>query len=176
MIFAQTSLEGVWLIDLERRVDERGFFARAYCADEFAEHGLPTGFPQCNLSYNVHRGTLRGLHYQADPHPEGKLVRCVRGTIFDVAVDLRVHSPTYHKWVGYELSAQNGRAMFIGPGFAHGFQTLEENTEVFYQMTERFQAGFARGYRWDDPTLGIVWPNPSPTVSDRDSALPLISK
>lgn len=176
MIFTQTSLEGVWLVALERRGDERGYFARAYCADEFSKHGLPTSYPQCNLSFNARSNTLRGLHYQADPHPEGKLVRCARGAIFDVAVDLRVNSPTYLKWTGCELSAENGWAMFIGAGFAHGFQTLEDNSEVFYQMTKTFQPGFERGYRWDDPTLGIEWPLRSPTVSDRDATLPLISR
>lgn len=175
MIFTKTCLEGVWLIELDRREDQRGFFARTYCAEEFARHGLPTTFPQCNVSFNIVRGTLRGLHYQADPHPEGKLVRCIRGAIFDVAVDIRANSPTYLKWTGYELSADNRKGLFIGDGFAHGFQTLEDNSEVFYQMTEVFHAGLARGLRWNDPVIGITWPVEDPTVSERDAALPLVS-
>ncbi|MCG3775319.1 MAG: dTDP-4-dehydrorhamnose 3,5-epimerase [Nitrospira sp.] len=176
MIFTKTRLEGVWLIELERREDPRGFFARTYCAEEFSQHGLPTTFPQCNVSFNNACGTLRGLHYQAHPHPEGKLVRCISGAIFDVAVDIRENSPTYLKWVGYKLSADNRRGLFIDDGFAHGFQTLEDNSEVFYQMTKIFHAGLERGLRWNDPAVGITWPLDCPTVSERDAALPLIAK
>ncbi|SKA36280.1 dTDP-4-dehydrorhamnose 3,5-epimerase [Enhydrobacter aerosaccus] len=175
MIFTKTKLEGVWVIDLDRHEDERGFFARSYCAEEFAQHGLPAHFVQCNISFNKARGTLRGLHFQDDPHPEGKLVRCVQGAIFDVAVDLRPHSQTYLTWVGYQLSADNGRALFIDEGFAHGFQTLEKNTAVFYQMTECFYGNLARGLRWNDPALGIQWPLTDPVISERDAAFPLIS-
>ncbi len=175
MIFTPMALEGVWQIDLERRVDPRGYFARFYCADEFAAHGLPTRFVQCNASFNAQRGTLRGLHWQNEPYAEGKLVRCTRGAIFDVAVDLRKTSPTRYRWVGTELSEQNGRALYIPPGFAHGFQTLEDDSEVFYQMTEAYHADLARGVRWDDPMFGIAWPVAVPILSDRDLSLPLIS-
>ncbi len=168
MIFTPTELAGVWRIDLERRADLRGQFARSFCAEEFAAHGLPAGFVQCNISCNARRGTLRGLHWQADPHPEGKLVRCTRGAIFDVAVDLRPGSPTLHRWIGVELSADNGSALFIPPGFAHGFQTLADTTEVFYQMTEPYRPGLSRGARWDDPAFGIQWPLPDPLLSERD--------
>jgi len=172
VIFTPTVLDGVWQIDLERRIDARGHFARSFCADEFAAHGLPTGFVQCNVSCNTRRGTLRGLHWQAEPHPEGKLVRCTSGAIFDVAVDLRAGSPTLHRWVGTELTARNGRALYIPPGFAHGFQTLADDSEIFYQMTEVFHDALARGARWDDPAFRIAWPLPAGSMSDRDRAWP----
>jgi len=175
VIFTPTALDGVWQIDLELRADPRGHFARSFCAAEFAAHGLPRGFVQCNLSFNMHRGTLRGLHWQAEPHPEGKLVRCTSGAIFDVAVDLRPGSPTRHRWVGTELTARNGRALFIPGGFAHGFQTLADASEVFYQMTEAYHGDLARGARWDDPAFGIAWPLPDPILSERDLTHPLIA-
>lgn len=174
MIFTPTALEGVWQIDLEHQADPRGYFARSFCAEEFAAHGLPVLFVQCNVSFNAQRGTLRGLHWQDAPHAEGKLVRCTRGAIFDVAVDLRETSPTRHHWIGVELTERNGRALYIPPGFAHGFQTLKDASEVFYQMTEAYHADLARGARWDDPMFGIAWPVPNPIMSERDRCHPLI--
>ena len=175
LIFTPTTLTGLWLIDLERRPDPRGYFARSFCTKEFADHGIVAPFVQCNLSYNTNRGTLRGMHWQAEPYPEGKLVRCTRGAIFDVAVDIRDDSPTRHQWVGVELSAENGRALYIPGGFAHGFQTLSDDTEVFYQMTESYHGDLARGARWDDPAFGIDWPVASPILSDRDLCHPLVA-
>jgi dTDP-4-dehydrorhamnose 3,5-epimerase len=169
MIFSKTPLEDVWLLDLERHEDARGSFARSFCADAFAAHGLPNTFVQCSISSNTRRGTLRGLHWQADPYPEGKLVRCIRGAIFDVAVDLRAQSPTLHHWIGFELSAENGRALYIPPGCAHGFQTLVDDTDVFYQMTEAYRPDFARQARWDDPAFGIAWKLNDPLLSQRDA-------
>ena len=173
MKFSPTKLSGVWLVDLERREDERGFFARSWCQAEFERHGLNPRLVQCNVSFNRKRGTLRGMHYQVAPHAEAKLVRCTRGAIFDVAVDLRPESPTYRHWVGVELTAENGRALYIAEGFAHGFQTLADDSEVFYQMSEFFHPECARGLRWNDPAFGISWPSPNPIISDRDQNLPL---
>jgi dTDP-4-dehydrorhamnose 3,5-epimerase len=175
LIFTPLTLEGAWLLDLERRPDPRGHFARTFCAEEFAAHGLPTTFLQCNLSYNERRGTLRGMHWQAEPRPEGKLVRCTRGAIFDVIVDLRVNSATLYQWLGFELSADNGRSLYIPAGFAHGFQTLMDDAEVFYQMTETYWPDLARGARWNDPAFGIAWPLAETILSDRDQAHPLMS-
>lgn len=172
MIFTPTALGGVWQIDVELHSDMRGAFARTFCAETFAAHDLPSCFVQCNLSFNSRRGTLRGLHWQADPHPEGKLIRCTGGAIFDVAVDLRPGSPTLHRWIAAELTAQNRRALYIPPGCAHGFQTLTDDTEIFYQMTEAYHADLARGAPWDDPTFGIVWPLPDPILSARDLTHP----
>ena len=154
-------------------MDDRGYFARSFCEEEFAAHGLPARFPQSNASFNARRGTLRGLHWQEKPHPEGKLVRCVRGAVLDVAVDIRAGSSTRGRWAAAELSAENGDALYIPPGFAHGFQALEDGTELLYMMTERYRDGLARGLRWDDPTLAIAWPIGEPFVSARDGALPL---
>ena len=175
MRFTPLQPEGVWLIQPDRRMDERGYFARSFCEDEFAAHGLPTRFPQSNVSYNARAGTLRGLHWQDDPFPEGKLIRCVRGAAFDVAVDIRPGSSTRGRWVCAELTAANGDALFIPPGFAHGFQALHEGTELFYMMTESYRDGLARGLRWNDPTLAIAWPIPAPLVSPRDAGLPLLT-
>ena len=174
MHFRPLALAGLWLVQPERRQDERGYFVRTFCEDEFAVHGLPVRFPQSNASFNARRGTLRGMHWQDDPFPEGKLVRCVRGSLLDVAVDLRPGSPTRGRWLGVTLSAENGDALFIPPGFAHGFQTLEDGTEILYRMTERYRDGMARGVRWDDPSLAIDWPMPDPIVSPRDAQLPLL--
>jgi dTDP-4-dehydrorhamnose 3,5-epimerase len=172
VIFTPTALNGVWQIDVERLTDARGHFARTFCAEEFAAHRLPSGFVQCNVSCNTHRGTLRGLHWQAEPNPEGKLVRCTSGAIFDVAVDLRPGSPTQRRWVGVELTARNGRALYIAAGFAHGFQTLADDSEVFYQMTEAYHGELSRGARWNDPAFGIAWPLPPEALSDRDMTWP----
>lgn len=175
MRFIATSIDGVWLVRNECREDARGHFARTFCAEEFTAHGLPGTFVQCNLSFNTRRGTLRGLHWQAEPYSEGKLVRCTRGSVFDVAVDLRSGSATRRHWVGLILTADSADALYIPPGFAHGFQTLEDGTEVFYQMSEPYQEGKARGIRWNDPALTIEWPIPDVILSERDAALPFFA-
>lgn len=160
MIFTPTPIPGALLIDLEPQADERGFFARSLCVEEFARHGLEGRMVQQSLSWNPRRGTLRGLHYQAAPHAEDKLVRVTRGAIFDVIVDLRPGSTTFGHWHGVELNADNRRQLYIPKGLAHGFQTLEDNSEVFYQMTVPFHSDAPRGIRWDDPSLAIAWPSP----------------
>jgi dTDP-4-dehydrorhamnose 3,5-epimerase len=175
MKFSKTSLAGLWVIDLELREDERGFLARTFCENEFSEHGLNTRWPQCNLTQTKKRGMIRGMHFQSSPRPEVKLVRCAAGAIFDVAVDVRPNSPTFGKWEGYELTAQNRRMLYIPGGFAHGFQCLADNSEVFYQMSEFFFADLSRGVRWNDPTVGIKWPLPDPILSERDKNLPLLA-
>jgi dTDP-4-dehydrorhamnose 3,5-epimerase len=164
MKLIETPLTGAWVIELERISDERGWFARTFAAEEFEAYGLNPAVVQCNASFNSRRGTLRGLHYQAGPHGESKLVRCVRGAIFDVAVDLRPDSPTRCRWHGVELNAANGRGYYIPAGLAHGFQTLTDDTEVIYQMGHRYVPDAARGVRWDDPAFAIEWP---PTDGER---------
>jgi dTDP-4-dehydrorhamnose 3,5-epimerase len=172
MRFIETPLNGAWVIDLDLLGDERGWFARTFDADEFAARGLNPAVMQCNASFNARRGTLRGLHYQAEPHGESKLVRCVRGAIFDVAVDLRSGSPTHRRWHGVQLSAENRRAFYIPPGLAHGFQTLSDDAEVLYQMGNPYVPEAARGVRWDDPAFAIEWPEPDGPriISERDRA------
>jgi len=170
--FLPTQLDGACVIELDRLEDERGFFARSFCRDEFAAHGLEPGFVQCNISFNARRGTLRGLHYQANPYEEAKLVRCTRGAIFDVIVDIRKRSDTYRRWIGVELTAENRRMLYVPKGFAHGFQTLEDASEVFYQMSDMFRPESARGARWSDPAFGIAWPLEDPIVSPRDAGYP----
>jgi dTDP-4-dehydrorhamnose 3,5-epimerase len=174
MIFTESPLPGAFLVDLELLTDERGFFARAYCPDEFAAQGLGTPLRQCSVSYNARRGTLRGLHYQAAPHEEHKLVRCTAGAIFDVIVDIGPHSPHYRQWFGTELSAQNRRAVFIPPGFAHGFVTLSDDAEVYYMISVPHSPQHARGFRWSDPAFGIQWPVAPRVISARDAACPLL--
>ena len=174
MRFLPTALDGVILVAPEPHTDARGSFSRTFCAEEFARAGLPPVFVQCNVSSNLRRGTLRGLHYQDLPHPEGKLVRCTRGALFDVAVDLRPGSASLHRWIGVELHGDSLHALWIPPGFAHGFVTLLDDTELFYQMTEPFHPDLARGLRWDDPALGIAWPVADPVLSARDASLPLL--
>ena len=174
MIFRETELAGSFVIDPERIEDGRGFFARTWCRDEFAMHGLEPALVQCNTSFNARRGTLRGMHYQAEPHAEVKLVRCTGGAILDVIVDLRPESPTHLRWVGVELSAENGRMLYIPAGFAHGFQTLRDETEVFYQMSEFFHPECAGGVRWDDPRLAISWPLEPVNISAKDQQYPLL--
>jgi dTDP-4-dehydrorhamnose 3,5-epimerase len=169
MIFTETKLKGAYVIDLVKHEDERGFFARAWCADEFEKYGLNQRVVQCNISFNKKRGTLRGMHYQAAPYEEAKLVRCTRGALYDVIIDLRSDSPTFKEWFSVELTAQNHRALYVPEGLAHGFQTLVANTEVFYQMSEFFHPECARGVRWDDPAFGIVWPIRKPIISDKDA-------
>jgi dTDP-4-dehydrorhamnose 3,5-epimerase len=175
MKFTRTSLSGVWLMELELREDERGFLARTYCEKEFAEHGLNTRWPQCNLTLTRKRGMIRGMHFQADPKPEIKLIRCTAGAIFDVLVDMRRGSPTFGKWEGCELTGENRRTFYVPVGFAHGFQCLTDNCEVFYQMSEFYFPELARGLRWNDPAVGIQWPIPNPLLSERDRNLPLLA-
>lgn len=155
MIFTETKLKGSFIIDVQRREDERGFFARSWCQDEFKEHGLNPRLVQCNISFNQKRGTLRGMHYQAAPFAEAKMVRCTMGAIYDVIIDLRPTSATFKQWVSVELTAENHRALYVPENFAHGFQTLLDDTEVFYQMSEFFHPECACGVRWDDPAFGI---------------------
>jgi dTDP-4-dehydrorhamnose 3,5-epimerase len=176
MKFEETPLRGAFVVELERLQDERGFFARSFCEREFAAHGLDARFVQCNVSYNARANTLRGMHYQKEPHGEGKLVRCTMGAIYDVIVDVRPGSPTRWQWFGVELSADNRRALFIPRGFAHGFQTLLDHSEVFYQMSEFFAPGSAEGLRWNDPAIGIRWPLQDPIVSARDREHPLLDR
>lgn len=173
MIFIETALKGAFIIELERHTDERGFFARSFCAHEFEAHGLNPTVAQCNLSYNHTKGTLRGMHFQVPPASETKLVRCTRGAIYDVIIDLRPDSPTYLEHLAVELSAQTGRALYIPEMFAHGFQTLEDDTEVAYQMGEFYTPGYARGLRYDDPAFNIQWPLPVSIISEKDLAWPL---
>ena len=175
MIFHQTPVGGVFVIQPERLEDERGHFARTYCAVQFAERGLDPTVSQCSTSFNRLSGTLRGLHYQADPFAEAKLVRCTTGAVYDVALDLRQDSPSYLRWTGIELSSANGLALFIPTGCAHGFQTLEDASELLYQISVAFEPGAGRGVRWDDPAFGIDWPESPPhgrTISARDAGYP----
>lgn len=170
MKFIPASLAGAYVVEPERLEDERGYFARTFCRDEFAAHGLNPELVQCNVSFNAKKGTLRGMHYQAKPNEEAKLVRCTRGAIFDVIIDIRPESPTFRNWFAVELSAANGRMLYVPEGFAHGFQSLEDGSEVFYQMSERYAPESARGIRWNDPAFGVRWPLPDPVVSQRDAA------
>ncbi len=168
MQFTEIFLAGTYLINPEPFVDERGFFSRSFCQKEFAEHGLKDVPVQCNLSFNKKRGTLRGMHFQRQPCAEAKLVRCTAGAICDVIIDLRKGSPTFSRWEAFELTAENRTALYIPEGFAHGFQTLVDNTEVFYQMYSFFEAKSADGVRWDDPAFNIQWPVANPVVSAKD--------
>ena len=172
MIFQPTGLTGAYVIAIERLSDERGFFARSFCAREFEDHGLNPSLAQCNISYNRHAGTLRGMHFQASPFEEAKLVRCTRGAIHDVIIDLRPDSPTFMRHVGVLLTPDERNMLYVPEGFAHGFLTLEEHTEVFYQMSEFYVPGAARGFRWDDPAFAIDWPAPVSVISARDAAYP----
>jgi dTDP-4-dehydrorhamnose 3,5-epimerase len=170
MKFLRTKLPGPYVIELDRQEDERGFFARAWCQEEFAAHGIDLQVVQCNISFNRRKGTLRGLHYQVAPHAEKKVVRCTRGAIYDVILDLRPESPTFKQWFAAELTAENYRMLYIPVGFAHGLQTLADDTEVFYLMSESYHPESARGVRWDDPAFGIQWPHCQPrTVSAKDA-------
>ncbi|HEY2675327.1 MAG TPA: dTDP-4-dehydrorhamnose 3,5-epimerase [Steroidobacteraceae bacterium] len=174
MIFSESPLPGAFMVDMARLEDERGFFARAYCAEEFASHGLGTEMRQCSVSYNGLKGTLRGLHYQGAPHEEHKLVRCTAGAIFDVIVDIRPQSPHYRRWFGTQLTADNRRSLFIPPGFAHGFVTLRDQTEVCYMISVPHAPEHSRGYRWNDPAFGIQWPVVPSIISQRDAQYPLL--
>lgn len=173
MIFTQLELDGAFVVDLELREDERGFFARTWSHEVFGTRGLNPAIVQCNLSFNHRRGTLRGLHFQQEPHAEVKLIRCTRGAIFDVIVDLRPDSATYTRWVGIELSAENRRALYVPEGFAHGYQTLEDATETQYQVSAAYAPDAEGGVRWDDPAFRIEWP-PAETViiSEKDRTWP----
>ncbi len=172
MKFLKTGLQDAVLIELTRFEDARGFFARTFCAEEFGKQGLVTEFPQSNYSYNVAKGTLRGMHYQKAPHGEVKLVRVVQGAILDVIIDLRPDSSTYLKWEGFELTAENARTLYVPVGFAHGFQTLVDHTHVTYQVSHPYTPGVEGGLRWNDPAFGIDWPLPVATISDKDAAWP----
>lgn len=172
MIFTPAALKDAFLIDIEKREDARGFFARAWCADEFAQHGLDTTLAQCSISFNHKRGTLRGMHWQAAPHGEVKVVRCTAGAIYDVIVDVRPESPTYRQWIGVELSARNRRMLYIPRGFAHGFQTLADDTEVFYFISAFYAPEASRGARYNEPAFGIAWPLPISIIAAKDEAWP----
>ena len=176
MIFTALPLPGAFRLEPELLADERGFFARLWCAKEFAAHNLRTDFVQSSVSFNARRGTLRGLHYQSPPHDETKLVRCIRGAVFDCLVDLRPRSPTYRQWYSCELSAENRHALYIPAGIAHGFQALVDDTELLYEITVAYAPASARGIRWDDAKLSIRWPYPErAVVSERDANLPLLA-
>ena len=174
MIFTQSPLSGAYVVDMQPLPDERGFFARSYCADEFAAHGLGPELRQCSVSYNARKGTLRGMHYQSAPHEEHKLVRCTAGAVFDVIVDIRAASPTYRRWFGAELTAANRRSLFIPPGFAHGFMNLTDDAEVYYMISVAHAPKFSRGLRWNDPAFAIEWPFPPAVISERDAGYPLL--
>ncbi len=170
MKITPTRLDGIWLVDLDRIDDDRGFFARSWCRREFETHGLNPNLVQCNISFNRRRGTLRGLHYQAPPNEEAKLVRVTRGAIFDVVLDVRPQSPTALQWLSVELTDKNRRGLYVAEGFAHGFQTLADDTEVLYQMSEFYHPQSARGIRWSDPAIDIPWPLDEKIVSEKDNA------
>lgn len=172
MRFTALDLAGAFRIELTPASDERGFFARSWSAQEFETHGLNGKLIQCSISFNRFRGTIRGLHYQVTPHEEAKLIRCTRGAVFDVIVDMRTGSPTFRHWRAVELSAMNRISIYAPEGFAHGFQTLEDDTEVFYQISAVYAPSAACGVRWNDPSLGINWPIANPTMSERDRSLP----
>jgi dTDP-4-dehydrorhamnose 3,5-epimerase len=176
MLFHATPLAGAWLIESEPIADERGFFVRTWDRAEFVAHGLDTNLAQTNLSFNRRCGTLRGLHFQFPPHSESKLVRCVAGRLYDVIVDLRPHSPTFLQWYGAELSEDNLCSMFVPKGFAHGFQTLADETMVFYQMSDAYASAAAGGLRWNDPVLAIAWPLPVSMIAARDRDYPDVDR
>lgn len=172
MILTPAPLPGAWLVDLERREDSRGFFARTWCRSEFEAKGLDARLVQCSMSRNPRRGTLRGMHWQAAPHEETRLVRCSRGAIWDVIIDLRPGSPTYTRHFAVELTTEDNRALYIPAGFAHGFVTLVDDSDVVYQMSEFYQPGSSRGVRWNDPAFGIAWPVAEPILHPRDASYP----
>jgi dTDP-4-dehydrorhamnose 3,5-epimerase len=172
VIFRETAIAGAFAVEPERQVDLRGAFARTWCVEEFGRHGLDTKHAQSSISTNTRRGTLRGMHYAASPHTETKIVRCVRGAIYDVLLDLRVGSPTYRRWCAERLTADNGVALYVPELVAHGFQTLEDSSDVYYQISEFYDAASARGVRWDDPAFGIAWPEGPRILSERDRTYP----
>ncbi len=172
MKFVFAPLHGACIIEPEPAADERGYFARGFCAREFADHGLASNFVQANISFNSHAGTLRGMHYQIAPAAEVKLVRCVRGALFDALVDLRQESPTFLQWFGDTLTAENRKMMYVPEGFAHGLLALEPNTEAFYMVSQFYAPEMERGLRWDDPAIGIEWPRQPSVISERDRRHP----
>ena len=172
MIFTEATLAGAYIIEPERREDERGFFARTWCQREFEAHGLNPSLAQCNISYNKVKGTLRGMHFQAPPYQEVKLIRCTMGAIYDVIIDLRPESPTFVNHFGVTLTPQGRNMLYIPEGFAHGFLTLADDTEVFYQMSEFYAPNYGRGVRWNDPAFGIKWPAEVTVISERDANYP----
>jgi dTDP-4-dehydrorhamnose 3,5-epimerase len=172
MIFNQTTIPGVFEIDLDPHADERGFFARSWCQKEFEGHGLNPRMVQCNISFNTRKGTLRGMHDQAAPHAEAKVVRCTAGAIYDVVIDLRPQSATFRQWFATALSAENRRMLYVPEGCAHGFLTLADATEVFYQMSEFYHPELTRGFRWNDPAFAIAWPEKVEVISERDRTYP----
>jgi dTDP-4-dehydrorhamnose 3,5-epimerase len=172
MIFRETTLKGAYIVDIERREDDRGFFARSWCRREFDAHGLNSHLAQCNISFNIKKWTLRGMHYQTKPFEEAKLIRCTMGSLYDVIVDLRRDSPSYKKYLNVNLTPDNRTMLYVPEGFAHGFLTLEDHTEVHYQMSEYFAPDSARGFRWNDPAFGIEWPSEVKIISDRDRNYP----
>lgn len=173
MIFTETQLKGAFIIDVELLADQRGAFARTFCAKEFEQHGLKPTIAQCNLSFNYKTGTIRGMHYQVPPAAETKLVRCTKGAIYDVIVDLRPDSPTYRQHIGVELTADNRRVLYVPELFAHGYQALTDGAEVVYQVGEFYTPGYERGLRYDDPAFGISWPLPVTVISEKDASWPL---
>jgi dTDP-4-dehydrorhamnose 3,5-epimerase len=176
MRFTPTTVDDVHIVDIDRIRDERGFFARAWCTNEFGQQGLNARIAQANIGYSERRGTLRGMHFQVPPHEEAKLVRCTRGAVFDVVVDLRRDSETYLQWVGVELTADNARMLYVPPGCAHGYLTLTDGTELFYQTSEFYERAAARGVRYDDPAFGIDWPVEIRVISEQDRSWPLIEE
>jgi dTDP-4-dehydrorhamnose 3,5-epimerase len=172
MIFTETKLKGAFIIEPEKLEDDRGFFARSWCQREFEAHGLSPRLAQCSISFSKQKGTLRGMHYQLPPCEEAKLVRCTSGSIYDAIIDLRAASPTFRQYFGLALTAHNHTMLYVPEGFAHGFLTLEDNTEVFYQISEFYSPQHARGVRWNDPAFAIEWPFPPSTLSDRDRSCP----
>jgi len=170
--FTETKLEGAYIIEIEKLTDDRGFFARSWCQKEFEAHGLTSRVVQTNVSFNRKKGTLRGLHYQLKPNEESKLIRCTRGAIYDVIIDLRPKSPTYKQWIGVKLSDENYTMFFVPENFAHGFQTLKNNTEITYQVSQFFTTGSERGIRWNDPIFGIKWPLEIAVISAKDRDWP----
>jgi dTDP-4-dehydrorhamnose 3,5-epimerase len=174
--YTDTGIDGVTIVDIEPHNDERGFFARTFCADEFSKHSMDSTVAQVNYAYSHVRGTLRGLHRQVPPYAEAKLVRCTRGAVFAVAVDVRADSETFNATVTLELTAENRRALFLPPYVAHGFQTLADDTEVIYQVSGPYEPHSEQGFRWDDPLFGISWPLPITVISDKDANWPLIAE
>lgn len=172
MIFTDTALHGAFVLELEKREDSRGFFARTFCQKEFEAHGLDPAVAQCNIAFNKRRGTLRGLHFQRKPYEEAKLVRCTRGAVYDVIVDLRRDSPTFKRWIGVELSADNRRMLYVPPGFGHSYQTLEDNAEVLYLVSQFYAPDHASGVRYDDPAFAIRWPLEITEISEQDRRWP----
>jgi len=172
MIFEKTDFEDVYIIEIEKHEDSRGFFARSWDKNEFELKGLNSNLTQCNISLNSKIGTLRGIHYQGEPYQEVKLIRCTRGSLFDVIIDLRNDSKSFKKWLSFKLNEKNHKMLYIPEGFAHGFQTLEDNTEVFYQMTQNFIPNYAFGIRWNDTQFNIKWPIKNPIMSDKDKQFP----